>query len=171
MPQNGRTSFIQPDSEGAPSQPSNGSGMYFDAMRRRDRLIRRESALSHRRHDLTVREADGYSAKMVEQAADDMCDMLKAGRLVRKQVEREQRDDADRLTGWNAVGAQDRGTDGAQKVAAITYRMAVRNRALEKFDAYEFTDMTSTLRNDQVTAPQKPWKPWRPGAAPGGKTY
>jgi hypothetical protein len=174
MAQNGRTSFILPDSEGRAGPGSNGAAaQYHDASRRRDQLVRRESA---RRSGLftpsALHEADSaYSPKNIEQAAQQMCEMLKNGRLSRTQLQQEQREDADRITGWRATGPPDPETDGAELVRKYQYRMAVRNRALELYDAYDLNNLTNRTRSGQTVAGQPEWKPWRKGAAGGGKVY
>lgn len=173
MAQNGRTSFIAPDSEGRAAPGSNGAAQYLDSTRRRDRLVRRESAFRSglfARTSLT--EADSpYSDTQVEQAAQQMCDMLKTGRLTRPQLEQEQREDADRLTGWQATGPPDPHTDGAELIRKYQYRMAVRNRALELFDAFDLSNLTSRTRSGQTVPGQPERKPWRPGAGGGDKVY
>lgn len=175
MAQNGRTSFIHPDSEGAPASGSNGAAQYLDASRRRDRLVRRESA---RRQSLTpsLHEAENepnfsYSAKDVELAAQTMFEALRGGRMMRTQVEQEQREDADRLAGWKAVGVPDSHTDGAELVQKYQYRMKVRNRALDLFDAFDLTNLTARTRAGRSTPSTPEWKPWRRGAEGGGKVY
>lgn len=160
MAQNGRTSFTAPDSEGARPSGSNGAGMFFDAARRRDRLVRRESAFRRTSPQHNVQEAYGHSDEEVETAANYLCDLLKSGRVTIEQVELEQRQDADKLAGWTAVGLPQSGSENAAKVAAIHHRMAVRNRALELNAIYDMRPAPdSTITPDQPT-----WKPWRPGA-------
>jgi hypothetical protein len=168
MAQNGRTSFTGPDSEGAGPSSSNGAGMFFDAARRRSRLIQRESTFRKTgspQHN--VKEAHGYSDKGVETAAQFLCDQMKNGRVSESMVEAEQRDDANKLTAWQAVGMPGAGTPDAEKISKIHYRMAVRNRALELHALYDMEP-----NPDAKAVPGQPeWKPWRAGAAPGGTGY
>lgn len=174
MAQNGRTSFILPDSAGSAAPGSTGTGQYLDAARRRDRFIRREAARRTVEGGGAPRDpaAEPFhvSAKDIEQAAQAMCEQLKYGRLQRTQLEQEQREDADRLSGWRAV-SPDPHTDGAELVKKIQYRMAVRNRALDMYDTYDLANLTSRTRVGQATPEQPKWKPWRPGAEPGAKRY
>lgn len=173
MAQNGRTSFILPDSAGSAASGSTGTGQYLDAARRRDRFIRREAA-RRTSESGAPRDpgAETFDLKPgdVEKAALAMCEQLKYGRLSRTQLEQEQREDADRLAGWRAV-TPDPHTNGAELVKKIQYRMAVRNRALDMYDTYDLSNLTSRTRTGQVTPEQPKWKPWRPGAEPGAKRY
>lgn len=165
---NGRISFTGPDSEGARPVSSNGAGMLFDAARRRDRLVRRESAFRRSGSPThNVKEAHGYTDAMVESAAQMLCDQMKSGRVTQSMVEYEQREDANRLVAWQAVGMPDAGTPDAERISKIHYRMAVRNRALELHMAYDMEP-----NPDAKIVPDQPaWKPWRAGAKPGGTGY
>lgn len=158
MPQNGRTTPLTPNSEGAPPEPSNGAGQYYDMSRRRDRI--RQAALQRGIGEAT-REANGYGKADVEKAADELCNLLKQGRVTRAQVMAEQRADTDRMVGWSAAGAEP-GTHGDRMRSQVEYRMRVRDLALAKFSAYELTSYTAHTRSGQEAPAQPPWKR-RPG--------
>ena len=167
--QNGRTSFTLPDSAGGPPRGSNGAGLLADAHRRRDRLIRRE-AYTRTSTRYNVTEAHGYTDEQVDKAAQAMYDLMRVGKLTVQQVQAEQREDANRLAGWKAVGMPEGASASAEKVSAIQYRMAVRNRALELQSVFDLTSGTSQTRTrDAITQPS--WKPWRKGAEFGGTGY
>lgn len=167
MAQNGRTTFTRPDSDGRDPLGSNGAAQLHDAHRRRNSLVRRESA--RRAGTLTFSaqtlEATGYgSAKEIETAAQFLCDSIKAGRVALAAVQQDQIEDARRLEGWAAVGMPDAGTPQADVVAAIQKRMVIRKRALELHEVYDIDTPTSNIRAGQSVPSQPKWAPWRRGA-------
>ncbi len=165
MPLNGRPSMspLTPNSEGAPPDASNGAGQFYDATRRRDRI---RIAAAQRGFGEAMRETRGQTKKAAEAAAEEMCNLLKQGRLRRADVEAEQRADVDRMVGLAAVGGEP-GTGADRRRADIEYRMLVRELALSKFSAYELSDSISTARPGQTTAAQPRWTQ-RPGLPSGG---
>lgn len=169
MAQNGRTTFTRPDSDGRAPLGSNGAAQLHDAHRRRNSLVRRESARRAGTFTFTAEtlEAAGYgSAKEIETAAQFLCDSIKAGRVALAAVQQDQIEDIRRITGWQAVGMPDPSSPKADEVAAIQKRIVIRKRALELHEIYDIDTPTSNVRAGQSTPDQPKWAPWRPGASP-----
>ncbi len=151
-----------------PGYDAGGNDQLTSARRRHNAVTRRtyarESGL------LNLKEMDSkafdYSEDDLKVTAQAMFDQYKVGRITRGQIEAEQRADKDRLTGWLVYPPQE-GTQGAEMVKRLQYRMAVRARVLDQILKYELPYLVGTTGRsalDQEVSTSPPNKAWRAGA-------
>jgi hypothetical protein len=147
--------------EGAREANSASTGQFHDAARRR-MLVTRKTTWA-KEHGILSEAIGAEDAKTVNDTAQLLADNVKTGRVTRQQIESDQRMDADRLTGFKAA-PPDPGSNAAEMLRVVKYRMAVRAKALELIANWELALMGPTTYGKTLTVPETPTrKPWRTG--------
>jgi hypothetical protein len=147
--------------EGAREAASTGFSQVRDAHRRR--LLVTRKVRYAREHGLLNEAIDAGDREAVKDAAQLMADNVKTGRLTRQQIEADQRMDTDRLAGYKAA-PPDIGTNAAEMLQVIKYRMAVRFAALQRIAQWELALMGPTTYGKTLTVSKTPPRvPWRSG--------
>ena len=164
---NGRTVLTQPDQ--VEQRPEGGAAAQFvTATRRHHQVAKMEAA---RRRGIGGL-AEAFDPEHGPLATQELLSLFRQGRVTRQQIEGEQRADEDRIAGFMAAPPQP-GTEGAERIKAIRYRMAVRRAALDVIDSTELALLTSTTgRSDRTVTDSPPAdRPWRQGAAQDDGRY